>query len=118
MIRIKPLTLDDGSQILVEIEQADLAMPMSAATLPADADPTGKGGEPADAMAMLRNSIGAMARNVHASLAQQAQHEQAPHEWTMEVSIGFKGETQPIPVIVTGSATGSVKVTAKWKRDD
>jgi hypothetical protein len=54
-----------------------------------------------------------MARNVHASLA-----EHSPHEWAMEVSIGFKGETQPIPVIVTGSATGSVKVTAKWKRDD
>jgi hypothetical protein len=63
-------------------------------------------------MAMLRHSIGAMARNVHASLA-----EHAPAEWAMEVSIGFKGETRPIPVIVTGSSSGSVKVTAKWTRD-
>jgi hypothetical protein len=36
----------------------------------------------------------------------------------MELSIGFKGEHQPVPVVVTGSATGSVKVTARWKHDD
>jgi hypothetical protein len=113
MIRIKPLTLDDGSQILVEVEQADIAVAGYQANLPAGAEPTAMGEKLDDAMAMLRNSIGAMARNVHASLA-----EQSPHEWAMEVSIGFKGETQPVPVIVTGSATGSVKVTAKWKRED
>jgi hypothetical protein len=112
MIRIKPLTLDDGSQILVEVEQADVPMAAPTDFLPASTEPTGIGAKPDDAMAMLRNSIGAMARNVHASLA-----DQSPHEWAMEVSIGFKGETRPIPVIVTGSATGSVRVTAKWKRE-
>lgn len=113
MIRIKPLTLDDGSQVLVEVEQADIAIPRTPANLPAGAEPTGIADKLDDAMALMRNSIGAMARTVHASLA-----EHAPHEWAMEISIGFKGEAQPIPVIVTGSATGSVKVTAKWKRDD
>jgi len=116
MIRIKPLTLDDGSRILVEVEQADVALAAPTDSLPTGAGPAGIGGiggELDDPMALMRNSIGAMARNVHASLA-----EHAPHEWAMEVSIGFKGETQPIPVIVTGSATGSVKVIAKWKRDD
>ncbi|MCG6941129.1 MAG: hypothetical protein LJE69_07750 [Thiohalocapsa sp.] len=113
MIRIKPLTLDDGSQILVEVEQADVSLAGPADNLPTGAEPTGLGGKLDDAMAMMRNSIGAMARNVHASLS-----DQSPDEWAMEVSIGFKGETQPIPVIVTGSATGSVKVTAKWKRAD
>jgi hypothetical protein len=97
MMRIKPLVLDDGSQILVEVEQADVPL---------------AGDKLADAMTMLRTSIGAMARNVRESLA-----DQSPDEWAMEVSIGFKGETQPIPVVVTGSAAGSVKVTAKWKRD-
>jgi hypothetical protein len=113
MIRIKPLTLDDGSRILVEVEQADVPLAAPTDSLPTGAEPAGIGGELDDPMALMRNSIGAMARNVHASLA-----EHAPHEWAMEVSIGFKGETQPIPVIVTGSATGSVKVIAKWKRDD
>jgi hypothetical protein len=113
MIRIKPLTLDDGSQILVEVEQADVPMTPPSANLPAGAEPTGMMDKLDDAMGLLRNSIGAMARNVNAALA-----EQTPDEWAMEVSIGFKGETQPIPVIVTGSAAGSVKVTAKWKRKD
>jgi hypothetical protein len=113
MIRIKPLTLDDGSKILVEVEQADVPPTAYADNLPAGAEPTGMADKLDDAMAMMRSSIGAMARNVNESLA-----DQSPEEWAMEVSIGFKGETQPIPVIVTGSATGSVKVTAKWKRRD
>jgi hypothetical protein len=36
----------------------------------------------------------------------------------MEVSIGFKGEDHPIPVVVTGLGTGLIKVTARWQRDD
>ncbi len=113
MIRIKPLTLDDGSRILVEVEQAEIPLARPVADLPAGAEPTGMGDKLDDAMALMRASIGAMARNVRDSLA-----DQAPDEWAMEVSIGFKGETRPIPVIVTGSATGSIKVTAKWKRED
>jgi hypothetical protein len=83
MIRIKPLTLDDGSQVLVEVEHADVPAAGDRASLPPGAEPTGPGEQRDDAMAMLRNSIGAMARNVHASLA-----EHAPHEWAMELSIG------------------------------
>jgi chemotaxis response regulator CheB len=101
MIRIKPITLDDGSQILVEVEQAEVPAAASQSDLPADA------------MQLMRHGIAAMARNVRESLAGES-----PDEWTMELGVGFKGEDRPIPVIVTGASTGSVKVTAKWKRGE
>jgi len=103
MIRIKPLTLDDGTQILVEVEEAHI--PALAVT-----------GD--DAAALLRSSIAAMARQVRDSLGADALGGEPPKEWAMEVSVGFKGEDAPVPVIVTGSAAGSVKVTARWKHDD
>jgi len=106
MIRIKPLTLDDGSRILVEVEEAHL--------------PAGDGADAAaeDALALMRASIAGLARHVRDSLSADTLGGRPPEEWTMEVSIGFKGESEPTPVIVTGSATGSVKVTARWKDDD
>lgn len=35
-------------------------------------------------------------------------------EWTMEISIGFKGETG-IPFLAAGEANAAVKVSATWK---
>ena len=97
MIRIKPLTLDDGSQILVEVEHADL---------PAGAAET-------DTLAAMQRAVAGLARSVQASFG-----DAAPNEWTMELGIGFKGDAAPVPVVVAGSSSGSVKVTARWKRDD
>jgi hypothetical protein len=108
MIRIKPLTLDDGTRILVEVEEA---------RMPA-ADGGGGSGQGSGAMDQLRASIAGIARGVHDSLSADALGGRPPKEWTMEVSIGFKGEDQPIPVIVTGAATGSIKITARWKQQD
>jgi hypothetical protein len=96
MIRIKPLTLDDGSQILVEVEQADI---------PA-------GDLPENAMDSMRQTIGGLARGLQAGFG-----DAAPKEWSMEFGIGFKGEGRPVPVVVAGSGSGSIKVTARWKQD-
>ncbi len=96
MIRIKPLTLDDGTQILVEVEQADV--------------PTAD--LPKNAMDSMRQTIGGLAHGLQDSFG-----DAPPKEWTMELGIGFKGEAQPVPVVVAGSGTGSIKVTARWKDD-
>jgi hypothetical protein len=112
MIRIKPLTLDDGTQILVEVEEAHIPAPAGTTS----SDLGGATGE--DTMALLRASIAGLARSVRDSLGAESLGDHAPQEWTIELSIGFKGEHQPVPVVVTGSATGSVKVTARWKHDD
>jgi hypothetical protein len=97
MIRIKPLTLDDGSQVLVEIEHADIPGQASAA----------------DTLEAMQRAIAGMARSVQSSFG-----DAAPKEWSMELGIGFKGDSQPVPVIVAGSTSGSIKVTARWQRDD
>lgn len=38
-----------------------------------------------------------------------------PEEWTLELSLGFKGGTG-IPFLASAEANGAVKVTAKWKK--
>jgi hypothetical protein len=96
MIRIKPLTLDDGTQVLVEVEHADL---------PADS--------PTDTLEAMHRAIASMARGVQASFA-----DAPPKEWAMELGIGFKGDAQPVPVIVAGAGSGSIKITARWQRED
>jgi hypothetical protein len=41
-----------------------------------------------------------------------------PDEVTFEFALGFKGEAQPIPIIVKASSEANLKVTLKWKSSD
>jgi hypothetical protein len=114
--RIQRLTLADGHSVLVEVQPAELPDPAGPdAGLPTDlppgAEPTGLADRLEDAQALLRASIGSMADVVRTSLA-----EHAPDEWSLELNIGFKGTTQPVPVILSGSAEAALKVKAVWKR--
>ena len=38
----------------------------------------------------------------------------SPDEFSIELNIGFKGKSSPIPVILSGEASSSIKVNAKW----
>jgi len=110
--RIQRLTLADGSTVLVEVQTAELPASEGPPTdLPPGAEPTGLADRIEDAQALLRASIGGMAEAVRASLAGHA-----PDEWSLELGIGFKGTTQPLPVILSGSAEAALKVKAVWKR--
>jgi len=64
-----------------------------------------------DIGADLRNLIGAVTRPVREALA-----EAQPKEWTVELSLGFKGEAG-IPCLTKGEANAAVKITAKWTAD-
>jgi len=46
---------------------------------------------------------------------QQALKTAEAAEWTLELTLGFKGESG-IPFIAKGEANGAVKVTAKWTK--
>ncbi|MCI0653192.1 MAG: hypothetical protein L0Y39_01755 [Methylococcaceae bacterium] len=59
----------------------------------------------------MQRNIKALAETVHASF--QANQ---PEEWSLESNIGFKGKTSPIPVILSGEASGAIKVTATWRK--
>ena len=62
-------------------------------------------------MAVLKSNIEGMANTVYDSFKAHQ-----PEEWSLELNIGFKGKVNPIPVILSSEASGSVKVTAKWKK--
>src|SRR5436853_7782792 len=42
--------------------------------------------------------------------------ESKPSSWKLEVSIGFKGKTTPIPVILSGEAEAALKLQMEWTR--
>ncbi len=114
MEKIAPIKLADGRLIMVEMEQGDLALPGSGAAptdLPAGAEATGLSDNISSAIGLLRNQISAVADTVQEALVSNR-----PDELKVELTIGFKGESQPIPVILTGAASGGLKITASWKR--
>jgi Holliday junction resolvasome RuvABC endonuclease subunit len=82
---------------------------------PSDMDagdsPVGIKSQIVDTLETLQDNIQTLAETVHQSL--QAHQ---PDEWSLELNIGFKGKTSPIPVILSGEASGAIKVTAKWKK--
>jgi hypothetical protein len=81
--------------------------------IPEGAEPTGTKEFVFDTMGSLRSSIAAMASTAAAAFA-----ESAPAEWSVEINIGFKGKSTPIPVILSGEANTSLKVIAKWKKPE
>lgn len=96
----------DGQPILVEVTD-----------LPVEAGAGGKGGgdfeytaAPADMGERVSGLVGVLTAPIQRALAGA----QAA-EWTLEVSMGFKGETG-LPFIARGEANGAVKVTAKWTK--
>ena len=118
MSEVKSITLANGRMIYVEMESAEIPnTPKSSKPGPSDrpegAEAIGFKDDVIDAMEALKDNIQVLAETVYDSL--QARQ---PEEWSLEVNIGFKGKTSPIPVILSGEASGSIKVTAKWKKSE
>jgi hypothetical protein len=119
MSEVKAIQIAENQYIYVEVEGDvnEATLPKSKPSgndtwqpnLPANASPTGPVEDAIDAMKSLQQNIKTIAETVHASF--QAHQ---PEEWTLELNIGFKGKASPIPVILSGEASGAIKVTAKW----
>ena len=119
---IRELQLENGTRIWVEVDPVDVA-PVAAGPgdeaptgflsgdLPPGAEPTGIRAKTQTAMSLFQETIATMATTVRDSL-----EEVAPDKWTVEMNIGFKGKTSPIPFIATGEMTGGVKVIATWEK--
>ncbi len=112
------IELEGGKRLYVEMEPLDetweAALSPTArrpSDLPAGAEPTGLLEDMGDALAQMRENIEILANRVQEALA-----ESKPSEWSVEIHIGFKGKTRPIPFIVEGSADAALKVTATWKK--
>lgn len=114
MSEIKDITLGDGTVIFIEMEKANVPVPSSHEEdlgLPEGATPTGAAEKVVDTLKSLQGTLKGVFEAVHESVKGKS-----PSEWGVEINIGFKGTTSPIPVIVSGEASASIKVHAKWKK--
>ena len=105
-----------GQPVLIEVQP-----PTPEDELPAEAfrapdrgglpmENTSVASELADAASRIRTLVGAVVGPVEAAMQSIS-----AEEWTVELSLGFKGGTG-IPFVVNGEANGALKVSAKWKR--
>jgi hypothetical protein len=121
MSEIKAIKIADNQYIYVEVDDS-----VDDAALPKSSSPATQGGQSTtpdnftdcsvvddaiDALKSLQRNIETLANTVYDSFQTHQ-----PEEWSLEINIGFKGKTSPIPVILSGEASGAIKVTAKWKK--
>ncbi|MCI5223535.1 MAG: hypothetical protein D3924_12905 [Candidatus Electrothrix sp. AR4] len=121
---IQSIELKDGGQLLVEVEEAELPQAMitgreSISNLPPGTEEIGfkdkakeLGDKIKDVNEILRQSLSSIFETVAESVK-----EKQPDKWGVEVNIGFKGKTNPVPVILSGEANAAIKVHAKWTKD-
>jgi hypothetical protein len=101
----------NGREILVETEPAEIPVPTSSAALPRGAEFTGMGDRLKDAGRIIQDTVGSLAE-----VAFDALQKVAPDESSIEIALSFKGESNPVPVLVKVGGEASIKVTAKWKK--
>lgn len=103
----------DGVELLVEVDAETLpgaALAERGAAAGRAVERGAVADKVRDAGQDLRNVLAAIAKPIH-----DAFQSSNPEEWSIELSVGFKGEAG-IPCITKGEANGAIKVTAKWKR--
>lgn len=113
---IRELQLPNGKRVFVEVDiTKDIHLPgvsEQPGDLPPGAEPTGIVEDAVIGMKLFQENIKNMAECVYDSLK-----EMKPDEWTVEMNIGFKGKSTPIPFIAGGELGGGIKVSATWKKE-
>lgn len=93
-----------GKAVLVEVTELEV----EGGAVGTDYEYTAlSGGDIAD---RIRDLVGVLTAPVRAAFEGAG-----AEEWSLEVNLGFKGETG-VPFIAKGEANAAVKVTAKWKK--
>lgn len=112
--QIRELHLEDGEKIFVAVEVLeDINISFnSISDLPPGAEPTGIIDDSLMSAYLLKAYIKSMAKST-----KEALKDMNPDEFSVELSIGFVGKTNPIPVIAGADIQGGIKVTATWKKE-
>ncbi len=109
--KIEPIIIK-GKTIWVEVSEIDMGQPAEAPDHPKDlregAEPTSIGEKVISVRDTLEAVVGAVSDGMEAA---------SPDEWSVEVNLGFDGETK-IPFLAEGGVKAGIKVSAKWKRAD
>ena len=117
MSRVQEIQLADGRRFFVEVDdttEVEVSVPATShSRLPVEAEGTSAKAKAGEAIELLQTHIGAVVDSVTESLKANM-----PDELTVEMSVGFKGKTSPVPVVLSGEVNGGIKITAKWKRGD
>ena len=114
---IKPMQLADGSTVYIEFDNENDTVELVNSNslprpdLPPGAEPTGLIDDIIIGGKLLQETIGNTVENVHKSLEKAK-----PDEWSVELNIGFESTEKGI-ISYLGKGTGSLKVTATWKKD-
>lgn len=113
MVQIEPIQTADG---VIYVQIAD-ATPVAAprarqgTAMPDGAEATSAQTLVTDTLTLVRQQITTVS-----TLVAQAFDKSAPDEWSVEISIGFKGKATPVPFLASGEADAALKIVAKWKK--
>ena len=115
--KIAPVEID-GKTIWIEVEEIEVSSVESSeggrehpSDLRLTATPTGPFDELKDKAASVGDTLEAIVGTIGRGIDKIS-----PHEWSVEITIGFAGEKN-IPFLAKGSVNGGVKVNAKWKKN-
>ncbi|MCI5179519.1 MAG: hypothetical protein D3911_09430 [Candidatus Electrothrix sp. AW3_4] len=113
---IQSIELKEGAQLLIEVEEVELPKTRkgsdSIPNLPPGTEEIGFNDKVQDIKELLRQNLSGIFETVAESVKAKQ-----PDEWGVEVNIGFKGKSNPVPVILSGEANAAIKVHAKWVKD-
>jgi hypothetical protein len=119
MKTVGPLRTSSNTVILVQTDGDDVDLGgLSVASsframsdLPDGAEPVTAIADVIDAMQSLRDGLRDIVE--HVKVAIEASQ---PSKWKLEVNIGFKGKSAPIPFVLAGEADASIKLQFEWDR--
>jgi hypothetical protein len=109
MTKIQAVVLA-GRTVFVEIEPASMGnLQRPDGSGPEGSEETGFADRLHDAAGIIRDTIEGLAE-----IVLQARKTIAPNECEIEIGFAFRGENQPIPILVKVGGEASIKVKAKW----
>ncbi len=124
---VQLIQMKDGGQLWVEVEEVEIPAELTQGGTAGELSPNMPLGTEEICFREKVKELGDKIRDVNEILRQslsgifetvaESVKEKQPDEWGVEVNIGFKGKTNPIPVILSGEANASIKVHAKWTKD-
>src|SRR4051794_10626019 len=118
MKKVVPLKTSEDNVLYVEIDQDSDVVPLAPGTrrddlkdLPPGAEPTSAVSTALEAMTSLQTGLRDIVKNI-----KDAIEDSGPTAWKVEISIGFKGKTSPIPVILSSEADAALRLSIEWKQ--
>jgi hypothetical protein len=101
----------DGTLVYVTLVSTPADLPGLIEDLPEGGEPTGVIDKAVESVEQIKKTIASIV-----SVGAEAIKQHAPSEWTIQFEIGFKGKTNPVPILVSSEAQAVLKISAKWTK--